>query len=117
MTENNQTCPCGSGRPFAECCEPVINGIRESETAEELLRARYSAFVKGAIDFIVASTHTSTRKDIDLAFVREWSETSKWHGLEILETKAVDLVLRGSVPGASVNGRANGRPNEEQRPE
>jgi uncharacterized protein (TIGR00730 family) len=30
---------------------------------------------------------------------------------------AVDLVLRGSVPGASANGRANGRPNGEQRPE
>jgi uncharacterized protein (TIGR00730 family) len=32
-------------------------------------------------------------------------------------SEAVDLVLRGSVPGASVNGRANGRPNGEQRPE
>ncbi|WP_458111492.1 LOG family protein [Arthrobacter sp. R1-13] len=32
-------------------------------------------------------------------------------------TDAVDLVLRGSVPGASANGRANGRPNGEQRPE
>ena len=90
MTENNQTCPCGSGRSFAECCEPVINGTRESETAEELLRARYSAFVVGEIDFIVASTHSSTRKEIDLAFVRDWSETSTWHGLEILETKPVN---------------------------
>lgn len=90
MTENNQTCPCGSNLSFAECCEPVINGARETETAEELLRARYSAFVVGAIDFIVASTHSRTRKDIDLAFVREWSETSTWHGLDILETKPVN---------------------------
>ena len=90
MTENNETCPCGSGAPFAACCEPIIQGTRESETAEELMRARYSAFVTHAIDFIVASTHSRTRKDIDLAFIREWSETSTWRGLEILETRHVN---------------------------
>jgi len=90
MTENNETCPCGSGAPFATCCEPIINGTRESETAEELMRARYSAFVTHAIDFIVASTHSHSRKDVDLAFIREWSETSTWLGLEILDTKQVN---------------------------
>ena len=90
MTENNQTCPCGSGAPFSTCCEPIINGTRESETAEELMRARYSAFVTHAIDFIVASTHSHSRKDIDLPFIREWSETSTWRGLEILDTKHVN---------------------------
>jgi SEC-C motif domain protein len=90
MTENNQTCPCGSGDNFADCCQPIINGTRESQKAEELMRARYSAFVMGAIDFIVASTHSRTRKEIDLDFVREWSETSTWHGLEILEIKDVN---------------------------
>lgn len=90
MTENNEICPCGSGVLFSECCEPIINGARESETAEELMRARYSAFVTHAIDFIVASTHTRTRKEIDLSFIREWSESSDWHGLEIIETKQVN---------------------------
>src|ERR1044071_6783261 len=89
MSENNQTCPCGSGSGFADCCGPIIDGTRESQTAEELMRARYSAFVTGAIDFIVSSTHSSTRKEIDLNFIREWSETSTWHGLEIFETKNV----------------------------
>jgi SEC-C motif-containing protein len=90
MTENNETCPCGSGASFAACCEPIIQGTRESETAEELMRARYSAFVTHAIDFIVASTHSRTRKEVDLDFIREWSETSTWRGLEILEIKEVN---------------------------
>ena len=90
MTENNQACPCGSGAPFATCCEPIITGTRESETAEELLRARYSAFVIGTVDFIVASTHSRTRKEIDMAFIREWSQTSTWRGLQIFETKMVN---------------------------
>ena len=90
MTENNQSCPCGSGSDFADCCGPIIEGTRESETAEQLMRARYSAFVTGAIDFIVSSTHSRTRKEIDLDFVRQWSETSTWRGLEIFETKVVN---------------------------
>jgi SEC-C motif-containing protein len=90
MTETNETCPCGSGALFADCCEPIIKGTRESETAEELMRARYSAFVTHEIDFIVASTHSRTRNEIDLTFIREWSETSTWHGLEILETKQIN---------------------------
>ena len=90
MTENNELCPCGSGAAFAECCEPIIKGTRESKTAEELIRARYSAFVTHAIDFVVASTHSRTRKEIDLSFIREWSETSTWRGLEILDTRQVN---------------------------
>ena len=54
------------------------------------MRARYSAFVTGAIDFIVSSTHTRTRNEIDLSFIREWSQSSTWRGLQIIETKAVD---------------------------
>lgn len=90
MTQDNLTCPCGSGAAFSDCCEPIIGGTRESETAEELMRARYSAFVTGAIDFIVASTHSRTQKEIDVSFIREWSETSEWQGLEIFETKVVN---------------------------
>ena len=90
MIENNQMCPCSSGSLFADCCQPVIDGTRESQTAEELMRARYSAFVTGAIDFIVSSTHSRTRKEIDLAYIREWSETSTWRGLQIFETKVIN---------------------------
>lgn len=90
MTENTQTCPCGSGDTFAGCCEPIISGTRASETAEQLMRARYSAFVTGAIDFIVSSTHSRTRKEIDMEFIRDWSQNSTWHGLEILEAKDVN---------------------------
>ena len=90
MTDNNKPCPCSSGARFADCCEPIINGERESQTAEELMRARYSAFATGAIDFIVASTHSRTRPEIEIQYIREWSQTSTWRGLQIFDTKLVD---------------------------
>ena len=90
MTDNDKKCPCGSDARFTDCCEPIIKGERESQTAEELMRARYSAFVVGAIDFIVASTHSRTRSEIEVQYIREWSQTSTWRGLQIFETKSVN---------------------------
>src|ERR1700730_13022309 len=90
MIESDTNCPCGSGSSFAVCCQPVINGERESETAEQLLRARYSAFATGAIEFIVAMTHSSTRNEVNIPEIRDWSESSTWHGLQIIETRDID---------------------------
>jgi SEC-C motif domain protein len=36
-------CPCGSGRPFAICCEPLLSGRRAAATARELMRSRFTA--------------------------------------------------------------------------
>ena len=36
-------CPCGSGKNFDLCCEPVIAGRRVAATAEELMRSRFTA--------------------------------------------------------------------------
>src|SRR5712672_1009609 len=90
MIDDNQDCPCGSGVRFADCCEQIITGERESQTAEELMRARYAAFATGAIDFIVASTHSRTRSEIEIQDIRDWSQNSIWHGLQIIETKLIN---------------------------
>src|ERR1700687_6121967 len=90
MIENDHPCPCGSDISFANCCEPVINCQRESETATGLMRARYSAFATGAIDFIVATTHSSTRPEVNIPDITEWSETSTWQGLQIIDSKDID---------------------------
>jgi SEC-C motif-containing protein len=36
-------CPCGSGQPFSGCCGPILSGKRLAATAEELMRARFTA--------------------------------------------------------------------------
>lgn len=79
-------CPCGSGREFAACCGPIVAGEQPAPTAEALMRARYTAYTQGAIDFLLASVHPEHREDHDPDGVREWAENSEWHGLEILDT-------------------------------
>jgi SEC-C motif-containing protein len=82
-----KTCPCGSGNDFAECCEPVITGARLAETAEQLMRARYSAYTSAATDFIFETTHPDHRDGYDHAGTKQWAEKSEWLGLEILESR------------------------------
>jgi SEC-C motif-containing protein len=77
-------CPCGSDRAYADCCEPCILGARPAATAEQLMRSRYTAYVKHEIPYLVATSHPDHRDDQDEAGIREWSEGSEWHGLEIL---------------------------------
>lgn len=81
-------CPCGKEEKAASCCEPVIQGKRRAKTAEELMRARYTAFSRGEVDFILSSHHSKTREQVKREEVEEWSKSSDWLGLKVLETSA-----------------------------
>lgn len=79
-------CPCGTNMDYADCCEPVINGNKIAATAEELMRARYSAHDKVAVDFLYNSTHPDYRTDYDHKGTKSWAEKSQWLGLEVVAT-------------------------------
>jgi SEC-C motif domain protein len=82
-----EQCPCGSGLAYAECCEPIIKGQRPAQTAEALMRSRYSAYVKVETDYIFETTHPKHREGYDAEGTREWAEGAEWHGLEIVSIK------------------------------
>lgn len=78
-------CPCGSGRPFAACCEPILNGVQIAETAETLMRARYTAYTRAQIEFLRDSSAPLLKRKFDEKSTREWAQGSEWHGLKILK--------------------------------
>jgi len=82
-----EACPCGSGRDYESCCKPYVSGAAKAPTPEILMRARYSAYAKGEIDFIVKTCVRDDKHDIDIDATRKWSEQSKWLGLKILRTE------------------------------
>lgn len=88
-------CPCTPEQAYELCCQPFHQGEKQPETAETLMRARYSAYVKGEVDFILNTTHPVKRANVDADSIRAWSEESEWLGLEI-------------------EGTENGGPNDEQ---
>ncbi|WP_349269198.1 hypothetical protein MPNTM1_04699 [Mycolicibacterium parafortuitum] len=75
----DEPCPCGSGEVYGSCCRPLHVGDRQAETAEELMRSRYSAYVVGDSEYVWRTWHPRTRPD-------EVSDlTVTWSRLEILD--------------------------------
>lgn len=95
-------CTCGSGKPYAACCQPLHQG-QAAASAEALMRSRYSAYTLGLEPYLLHTWHPSTRPtDLDL----QASPQPKWLGLEIKarglqdETHAtVEFVARYRVQG------------------
>lgn len=79
-------CPCQSGAKYNQCCELLIKGGKKAETAEQLMRARYTAYTQIEMDFIEQTHDPESKQDIDMQGSREWAENTKWEGLEIVET-------------------------------
>lgn len=76
-------CHCGSKKELKNCCGPILSGSKMPETAEETMRARYSAYVTGNISFIEETHHSDTRKEFDPEGAKEWSKKANWLGLQI----------------------------------
>ncbi len=81
------TCPCGAGKKYSDCCEPLIQGSKTAETAVELMRSRYTAFAVGEISYLKASLAPEEQKTFDMKSTLDWSKKSTWLGLEILNVK------------------------------
>jgi SEC-C motif-containing protein len=78
-------CFCGTDMPFSGCCAPVLKGTLKADSAEILMRSRYSAYVTGAIDYIIETTHTSKRPGLVRTELAAWSKACLWQRLDILD--------------------------------
>ena len=83
MTE----CYCGSGVDYETCCGPILDGSVQAQSAEALMRARYSAFVVNKPEFLHQSLHPDHRHDHDVEATRRWAEKSQWLSLEVVSSE------------------------------
>lgn len=73
------TCPCG-GATLASCCGPYIAGAAVPETAETLMRSRYTAYTQRNEAYLRATWHAST---LPAEPVIGENEKLQWLGLEV----------------------------------
>lgn len=101
----NDLCPCGSKTVESACCGPIIAGAA-APTAVALMRSRYTAYVRGAIDHVVATHTAASRGQLDVEAATRWSRDTVWLGLEIRATERggpddtagiVEFIARGTT--------------------
>ena len=103
MSISLQTCPCQMNPSsddisapllYQDCCQPYHNSLLTEETdkadgiktdtAERLMRTRYSAFVLVIPEYIVKTTLPAQQKLLDIQAIESWAKETDWAGLEIV---------------------------------
>lgn len=78
-------CPCGSTLSYADCCAPLHLGQKIADTAAQLMRARYAAFVLQHVEYIVATTAPFQQALLDKKSIADWSLQTDWAGLAVIK--------------------------------
>lgn len=106
MAKLIEHCPCGSSRPYTDCCARYVERDEQAPTAEVLMRSRYTAYTRLREDYLLATWHISTRPGA-LALAEE--VPTQWLGLEVKlhEQQDADHAIVEFVARYKVNGRAH----------
>jgi SEC-C motif domain protein len=104
MNPADAPCPCGTARPYAACCGRWHAGPLhlQARDAQALMRSRYSAYVLGLGDYLLATWHPSTRPQRLPTF----EPGQRWLGLDVKRHQAagehhavVEFVARSKLGG------------------
>ncbi len=90
---SSQRCPCGTGLSYPACCQVIHRaGAGLGTTAEQLMRARYSAYALGDAEFLNTSWHPDTRPP-EITVDR----SLEWTGLTVVWSQGGPLDADGAV--------------------
>ncbi|MDB4958226.1 MAG: motif domain protein [Myxococcales bacterium] len=72
------------------------------------MRSRYTAYVRGEIDYLLTTHDASSRASVDREAIARWSRETQWLGLEIRDVRdggeldergVVEFIARGVTAG------------------
>jgi len=91
-------CYCGNNKTYKACCQVFHLNQGKTETAEQLMRSRYSAFVLANGDYLMQTHHASTRPLSEKKEIVKWAKSVEWIKLEVQETtKGLENDKEGTV--------------------
>jgi SEC-C motif-containing protein len=81
-------CPCGSNFPYTDCCGPLVRETSFADTAEDLMRSRFTAYATKNWSYLVNTLHPDEQDNKTVEGIASHNENIEWHKLEILSSKA-----------------------------
>lgn len=79
----SEPCPCCSGKQYSLCCAPFLAGEQLPESAEQLMRSRYTAYAMQNSDWLIASWHPSQREPEMAQRLSESFAGTEWLSLNV----------------------------------
>ncbi len=78
------SCPCGRELPLSRCCGRFLDGEALPETAEDLMRSRYSAHVLERIEYLRDTLWPRHQPLFDTAGTARRAADNHWTGLTVI---------------------------------
>lgn len=93
--DDDDSCTCGSGLAYKVCCGPLHENVTlfAAANASQVVRARYTAYAQGLVDFIIQSTHPDNELHDDLDSFRAIFEQIHQHNAQTLEFDACEIIM------------------------
>lgn len=95
-----ETCPCGSGKDYRDCCADLIEDNAFAQTPEQLMRSRFSAYVLQQTDYLYQTWHPETRPALS-----ELADVSvQWQQLKVIAAgeDTVEFLAIGNTEGQPI---------------
>jgi SEC-C motif-containing protein len=103
-SDSPEPCPCGRPQTYGACCGRWHAGPLhlQAPTAEDLMRSRYSAYVRGLGGYVLDTWHPRTRPpsiEPDPAGLRWLGLTVQRHEVHDPDHATVSFVARSKLAG------------------
>jgi SEC-C motif-containing protein len=105
----SRPCPCTSKKPYDRCCGPFHAGTALPETAEQLMRSRFSAYALGKVDYLIFTRVDAKRADEDPEELAQYCKSVSCVGLKILSKEKGGKADDTGIVTFHASLQANGR--------
>jgi SEC-C motif domain protein len=105
----SRPCPCTSKKPYDRCCGPYHAGTAAPETAEQLMRSRFSAYALEKVAYLIATRPEAKRAEENREELAQYCQSVSCVSLKIVAKekggKADDTGIVTFHASIQTNGR------------
>ena len=102
-------CPCTSKKSYDRCCGPFHAGTAMPETAEQLMRSRFSAYALAKVDYLISTCSDAKRADENREELAQYCKSVSCVGLKIISKEKGGKADDTGVVTFHASLQANGR--------
>jgi SEC-C motif domain protein len=105
----SRPCPCTSRKPYDRCCGPFHAGSAVPETAEQLMRARFSAYALAKVDYLISTRPEARRAEEDRAELEQYCKSVSCVALKVVHRERGGQADDTGIVSFHASIQANGR--------
>ncbi|MET6759021.1 YchJ family protein [Pseudoalteromonas sp. NCIMB_1079] len=87
MTSLNTTlCFCSSGHNYADCCEPLHLSVMQTDTPEQLMRSRFSAYVIKNAKYVYQTYAKEKQAENPVKEINDFANSCRFINLDLIDS-------------------------------